>query len=82
MYPLAIHVRGSDIDLVTVHNEPDGDVVGLPGLATVMGQCHGLPSRYRLQSRQCIRIHDGCLEEVTVFSEDCRIPPRCTKLRV
>src|SRR5882724_1936269 len=74
MHPLAIHVRGADIDLVILYCKPDRDIVGLSRFATVMCQGQSLPTRYRLQSRQCIRIH-CCLVEVTVFSEDCRIPP-------
>jgi hypothetical protein len=56
-HPLAVHVRGSEIDLVAVHDEPDRDLVGLPGLAAVVRQSQGVPSRYSLQSRQWVRFH-------------------------
>jgi hypothetical protein len=35
-HPLAIHVRGSDIDFFTVHDKPDRDITGLSRLPTVM----------------------------------------------
>ena len=45
-YPLAVHVRCADVELVAVKNEPDRDLVGLPGLASTMSQSRGLLSRY------------------------------------
>ena len=66
-HPLTIYVCSSEIDLVAIQHEPNRDIEGLPRFATVMRQGQGLSSRYRLQSRQCIRIH-GCLVEVTVIT--------------
>src|SRR5215831_2619237 len=37
-HPLAIHIRGSDIHFLAVHDKPDRDIVGLSRLATVMRQ--------------------------------------------
>src|SRR5215471_4934334 len=48
--PLAVHVRGADIEPVAIHNEPDRNLVSIPGLASAMGQSHGLVSRYPPQS--------------------------------
>ncbi len=33
-HPLAIYVRGADVEAVAVQNEPDRDFVRLPGLAS------------------------------------------------
>jgi len=32
-HPLAVHVRGADVELIVNQNEPNRDFVGLPGLA-------------------------------------------------
>jgi hypothetical protein len=63
-HPLTIHVRDSDIDLVTVYDKPNCDLVGFPGPATVMRQRQGLPSRYPLQSRHFVPILLDTLEYV------------------
>ena len=48
-HPLAIHVCGADVELVSIQNEPDRNLVGLARLATVLGQRLGLFSCYPLQ---------------------------------
>ena len=50
-HPLAVHVRGANIEPSAIQNEPDRDFVGLPGLASVMSQGRGLLARYLPQSR-------------------------------
>ena len=55
--PLAVYVRDAEVKPVSIQNEPDRDLVGLPGLAAVMGKGRSLPSRYALQSCKCIRSH-------------------------
>jgi len=57
LHPLAIHVRGAEVELIVIQNEPNRDFVGLPGLAPIMGQDRGLLARYPLQSRKCVRFH-------------------------
>ena len=54
-HPLAVHVRGADVELIVIQNEPNRDFVGLPGLASIMSQGRGLLTRYPLQSRKCVR---------------------------
>jgi len=56
-YPLAVHVRGANVELVAIHNEPACDFVGLPGLASIMSQGCGLLVRYPLQSRKNVWFH-------------------------
>ena len=49
-HPLAVHVRGAEVELIVIQNEPNCDFVGLPGLASIMSQGRSLPSRYAIQS--------------------------------
>jgi hypothetical protein len=44
-YPLAVHVRGADVELIVIQSEPNCDFVGLPGLASTMSQGRGLLAR-------------------------------------
>src|ERR1700686_1042000 len=32
-HPVAVHVRGADVELIVIQNEPNRDIAGLPGLA-------------------------------------------------
>ena len=41
-HPLVLHVRRPDEHLVAVHDEPDFDLVGLPGFPPVVRQDQGL----------------------------------------
>ena len=56
-HPLAVHVRGADVEPVTVQNKPDRDFVRLPSLASIMGQGCGLLASYSFESRKCARFH-------------------------
>jgi len=56
-HPLAFYVGGADVERVAVQNEPNRNFVGLPGLASIMGQPCGLLSRYPPQSRKFGRFH-------------------------
>jgi hypothetical protein len=37
-HPLAVYVRGADVELIVIQNEPNRDFVGLPGLASMMSR--------------------------------------------
>ena len=50
-------IRGANIELIVIQNEPNRDFVGLPGLASIMCQGRGLLARYLLQSLKCVRFH-------------------------
>src|ERR1700693_4855690 len=41
-HPLAVHVRGADVELIVIQYEPNRDFVGLPGLSSIMSQGRGL----------------------------------------
>jgi hypothetical protein len=71
-YPVGSLVRIRERDWIVLPSD-DAEILCL--------RPQSLPTRYRLQSRQCIRIH-GCLEEVTVFSHDCHIPSPYTKSKI
>ncbi len=49
-HPLAVDIRGADLELVTVHNKPDRYFVGLASPASIMSQGRSLLSGYLLQS--------------------------------
>jgi len=61
-HPLAVDVRGADVELIVIQNESNRDFVGLPGLASIMSQGRGLLARYPLQSVKCVRFHKVSLE--------------------
>jgi hypothetical protein len=52
--------RGADEELILSQNEPDRDLVGIPGLASKMGQPRGLLFGYQPQSRKFGRFHKAC----------------------
>ena len=45
-HPLAVHVRGADVEIIVTQSEPNRDFVGLPSLASIMSQGRGLLARY------------------------------------
>jgi hypothetical protein len=56
-HPLPVHVRGAEVELIVIQNEPNRDFVGLPGLASIVGQGRGRLARYPLESRKCVWFH-------------------------
>jgi hypothetical protein len=76
-HPLAVHVRCADVEPVAVKNEPDRDLVGLPGFASEMGQPRGLLSRYPPQSRKFGRFHKLSL---ATFNMNQQLPLNVPKL--
>jgi hypothetical protein len=76
-HPLAIHVRCADVEPVAVKDEPDRDVVGLLGLASILTQSRGLLSRYPPQSRKFGRFHKLSL---ATFNMNQQLPLNVPKL--
>ena len=70
-HPLAVHVRGADVEPVAIQNEPDRDFVGLPGLAPIMSQGRRLLVRYPLQSRKFGGFHNLSL---AIFNMNQQLP--------
>ena|SRR5215469_771316 len=56
-HPLAVDVRGADVEPVAIQNEPDRNFMGQPALASIMGQPCRLLSGYPPQSRKFGRFH-------------------------
>ena len=76
-HPMAVHVPCADVEPVAVKNEPDRDLVGLPGLASIMSQSRGLLFRYPPQSRKFGRFHKLSL---AIFNMNQQLPLNVSKL--
>jgi len=55
--PVAVHIRGTDVELVAIQHEPDRDFVGLSCFTAEMGKPRGLSSGNPSQSCKFRRFH-------------------------